>query len=135
MKRIALLAAVVALVLMAAPSGNVVAGPADPAFNGRPHRECAEDTGRVVTFSCIPGASAGVAGIYGGTGFGLVCNANGTASRATATICTKPGDTSWAISGAASLRSGAQVRFGTSGAGRVVHFRVGNGQVRLSILP
>jgi hypothetical protein len=136
MKKIVWLVAVTALLLGVAPAGEVVAGPAAPAFRGRPHTECPENSGRTITFSCIPGAAAGVAGIYGGTGFGLVCNGtNGMTSRVATTICTTPGDTSWAISGAASLRRGAQVRFGTSGSDAVVHYMVGNGEVRLNILP
>ena len=73
-------------------------------------------------------------GIYGGGTFGLICNGmSGTTSRVSTTICTKPGDFNWALSGAASLRDGRQVRFGPSGTSRTVHYMVGNGEVRLSI--
>ena len=134
MRKTVLFVAVLALALSAVPTGLTVAGPTDPAFRGRPFPSCPENTGRIVTFSCVPGAAAGVGGIYGGTTFGLICNGfDGRHSSTTTTICTKAGDHNWALSGAASLRNGAQVRFAPSGSSRTVHYMVGNGDVRLTI--
>lgn len=92
---------------------------------------CPDGSGRVVTFSCVPGAMAGVAGIYGGTTFGLVCNGD----QSTTTICTEAGNHQWAVSGAATLRDGRQVRFAESGDGITAVVRVGEGEVRLLIHP
>lgn len=101
------------------------------AVEERPFPGCPDGSGRVVNFSCVPGAMAGVAGVYGGTTFGLVCNGD----QSTTTICTEAGNNQWAVSGAATLKDGRQVRFAESGDSVTAVVRVGGGEVRLLIHP